>query len=453
MRRIRPDARNSSHGSVIAAASVGTFIELYDLFIYGYFASILAGEFFPHGDPTAALLATFAVFAVGFLVRPIGAVIAGHVGDRMGRRAALAASLLLMTVATVAFSALPTYRQAGLLAPLLLLSCRILQGLSATGELSGAQLLVQEHVPERWRGRAVALNLAAGNLGTGAAAGVGLILARVLTPGELASWGWRVAFLIAAPIGLVGLYARARLLDSPAFAALGPLARHGRAPLAEAMATAKQGMGVLFAWAGACVVCSYMLAGYLPSYLIRVAKLSPADTFTTNVLAILTLATSTLVGGYLVDRFPLHQVATAVMAGVLMTAVPGFLIITHYRTLGAALIGQGMWALFLGAAFVVQAMLSMTLFPVAIRFTATAVPQNLAAALFGGTAPYVSTWLVAVTLTAAAPGFYLLAIVLTALLVVLAGLRHHAVPVPHGDQIHLAADRRRPHPHDPVQPG
>src|SRR4051812_49339806 len=122
---------------VVVAASVGTFIEVYDVAIYGYFATILAAHFFPPGDPTAALLATFAIFAVGFAVPPIGGIIFGHVGDRLGRRPALAFSLLLMTAATVAFGLLPTYADAGLLAPALLLLCRLLQGLSASAEIPG----------------------------------------------------------------------------------------------------------------------------------------------------------------------------------------------------------------------------------------------------------------------------------------------------------------------------
>jgi MHS family proline/betaine transporter-like MFS transporter len=422
VRTEEPGVRRVGFGRVIVASSIGTFIELYDLFIYGYFASILAGEFFPRQDPNAALLATFAIFAVGFLVRPIGAVIFGHVGDRLGRRAALTFSLLLMTVATVAFAALPTYTQVGLLAPVLLLLCRIAQGLSASAELTGSQLLVQEHAPHGWRGRAVAVNIAAGNLGTGAAASAGLILAHTVTPEQLAAWGWRVAFLVAAPIGLVGLYVRTRLMDSPAFLALGDGAKHGRAPLTRALGTARNGMVVLFAWAAACVVCSYLLAGYLPSYLIRTAGLSPAQTFTASVVAVLTLATSTLLGGYFADRFPLRPLAIVVMTGVAVTALPGLAIITHFGTLAAALVGQSMWAMFLGAAFLVQAMMSVALFPTTIRFTATAVPQNLAASMFGGTAPYLSTWLVAGLASPIAPGFYLFAVVIVGLIAAIFGV-------------------------------
>ncbi|HEX8631718.1 MAG TPA: MFS transporter, partial [Catenuloplanes sp.] len=219
-----PDAADvgaTGYRRVVAAASFGTFVELYDVVVYGYFATVLAAQFFPRQDPTAALLATFAIFAVGFFVRPIGAIIFGHIGDRVGRRPALASSLLLMTVATVAFGLLPTYASVGLLAPALLLLCRVLQGLSASAEVPGAQLFILEHAPAGRRGRAVAVNNAAGHLASAAAATVALVLSGLLSADQLAAWGWRLAFLIAAPIGLLGLYVRLRLLDSPAFLALG----------------------------------------------------------------------------------------------------------------------------------------------------------------------------------------------------------------------------------------
>src|SRR5687767_14337676 len=200
---------------VVAAATIGTFVEVYDLLVYGYFASILAEQFFPRQDPTAALLSTFAILALGSVVRPVGAIVFGHIGDRFGRRTALVASVLLMSGSTMAFGLLPTYDMAGILAPVLLLTCRVLQGLSASGELTGANVLVLEHAPEDRRGRAVAIVNVAGNAGAFTAAAVGYVLARVLQPEQLAAWGWRVAFLVAALIGLVGIYLRTRVMESP----------------------------------------------------------------------------------------------------------------------------------------------------------------------------------------------------------------------------------------------
>jgi MHS family proline/betaine transporter-like MFS transporter len=311
-----------------------------------------------------------------------------------------------MTFATVAFGLLPTYASVGLLAPVLLLLCRLMQGMSASAEVPGAHLLILEHAPSGRRGRTVAINNAAGHLASAAAATVGLVLARLLSVEQLADWGWRLAFLIAAPIGLVGVYVRLRLMDSPAFLALGELARQGRAPLARALSTAKRGMFLVGLWAAITSLGVYVLVGFLPSYLTRAVGLSAVDAFAANLVAVLTLATSALLGGYLADRFPLRRVAIGLMAGFAVVAVPAFLIITEGRTRGAALVGQSLWAMFLGASYTVGTMLSVVLLPVAVRFTAAAVAFNVGVALFGSTAPYMSAWLVTVAHSAIAPGIY-----------------------------------------------
>jgi MHS family proline/betaine transporter-like MFS transporter len=418
----------SRYRRVVAATSIGTFIEMYDAVLYGYFATVLAAQFFPTEDPTAGLLATFAIFAVGFLVNPVGAVVFGHVGDRVGRKSSLAASLLLMTVATVAFGVLPTYEQVGLLAPVLLLVCRLLQGLSVSGEIPGSQLLTTEYAPEGRRGRTLAVNNVAGTLGGAAAATVGLVLARTLPPDDLAGWGWRVAFLAAAPIGLVGLYLRTRLLDSPAFVALGELAKQGHAPLAQAVRSARRGMLVLLVFTAGSALGGFLLAGFLPSYLIQVAGLSTVDAFTANLVALLVQAISTVGGGFLADRYPLRRVAIVVTAGIAVTVVPGFWIIIHWHNLTAALIGQSIWAIFLGATYTVSTLMAMVLFPVAIRFTALAVSFNIGMTVFGSTAPYASTWLVQSTGSPLAPSFYLAAAAVAGLVAVTIGLRPGTAP-------------------------
>ncbi len=246
-------------------------------------------------------------------------------------------------------------------------------------------LLLLEHAPINRRGLAVSINAVGSGIGIVAAATVSLVLAGLLPPDQLAAWGWRVAFLIAAPIGIVGLYVRTRLLDSPAFLALGETARPG--PLVRAVSTAKRGMLVLTLWFGAQSIAGYTLSVLMPSYLIRNVGLPPSEAYAANLVAVLISAAFTLLGGLLVDQFPLRRVAIAVMAGTAVIAVPGFLVITAHRTLGAAVIGQLLYAIFLGPLYTVGAVLTMTLFPTGIRFTALALPLNIGTALFGGIAP------------------------------------------------------------------
>lgn len=416
------DVDRHGYRKVTVAASIGTFIEIYDLLVYGYFASILAEQFFPRQDATAALLSTFAIFAIGSVVRPVGAIIFGHIGDRFGRRTALVGSVLLMSGSTMAFGLLPTYSTVGVTAPVLLLACRVLQGLSASGELTGANILVLEHAPRDRRGKAVSIVNVAGNLGAFTAAAIGFVLARALDPEQLAAWGWRVAFLIAAPIGLVGYYLRVRVLDSPAFVALGDAPKRGSAPIVRTLRTAKRRLLVVTVWTAAASLGGFMLVGFLPAYLIRVGRISPADAFAANGLSIIILGLSTMLGGYLVDRYPVRRVAMGVVIGAAVTALPAFLLIVHSGTFAGALIGQSLWAVFLGASGMLGAVLSMVLFPVPIRFTGTALASNFAVALIGSSAPYVSTWLIATTGSPIAPAIYVLIMSTGALLAVIFGL-------------------------------
>jgi MHS family proline/betaine transporter-like MFS transporter len=203
----RPPTAMAAAGSrrVVIATSVGTAIESYDLLLYGFLATVFAPLFFPHSDPTAALLNTFAIFAVGFAARPLGGIVFGHIGDRLGRRTALAASILIMAGAGLAIGLLPTYHSIGVWAPLLLLLCRLSQGFSAGGEFVGANLLLLEHATAGRAGRWVSANLVAVQVGSAFAASSSLLLTRTLSEAQLASWGWRLPFFAAVPLGLVGL--------------------------------------------------------------------------------------------------------------------------------------------------------------------------------------------------------------------------------------------------------
>jgi MFS transporter, MHS family, proline/betaine transporter len=388
----------------VLAASIGNLIEAYDLLLYGYLASVLAEQFFPAGDPTAALLNTFAIFAVGFAVRPVGGLVFGHIGDRFGRRRALAASILLMGAGTLAIGLLPTYATAGPWAPALLLLCRLAQGFSVGGEYVGANILVLEHAPAGKAGRTASINLVAGYLGVAAASATSLLLARTLSPADLADWGWRLPFLVAGPLALIGLYLRVRIPDSPAFT--GAQAARLSFPLAAAFRTAKRGMLIYGGWQMMVSLGGFLLFGYMASYLIRVVGLDPAGAFTAGLVAVLIVAAGAVAGGRLVDRFPLRPIALVAAAGIAVTVVPGFLLVRQ-GGVAAAIAGQAVWAIFVGVGAIVSAVLAVVLFPVQLRFTATAVGYNISTTVVGSTAPYVSAWLVADSGNPNAPAWYL----------------------------------------------
>jgi MHS family proline/betaine transporter-like MFS transporter len=404
---------------VIAAASIGTFVEGYDLALYGYLAVILADRFFPSRDPAAGLLATFAVFALGFAVRPLGGLFFGHVGDRRGRRPAVAASILLMSAATTGIAVLPTYQEAGLLAPALLLTCRVLQGFSAGGEIAGANVFVMEHAGAGRAGRAVSANLAASSLGFGLAAAVGWLMTVVMDVSRLTSWGWRLPFAVAAPLGVIGLYLRRRVAESPAFAVAGTA--RPRFPLGQALRTAWRGVLLFIGLAAMVLAGGYLLVGYLPSYLVRTAGLAPSQASVVNMTAAVMLGAGAVLGGYLVDRLTPRAVATVSAAAMVAVIVPGLLVMRQ-GGVAAAMAGATMWALVIGVGNVVGASLAIHLFAVPVRYTATAFALNMTAVVFAGTGPYAAAWLVANTGNPTAPALYLTAIAVCGLLVALFGL-------------------------------
>lgn len=405
----------------VSAISAGNFAEGYDLALYGFFATYLAGQFFPPGNPTTALLSTFAIYALGFVVRPVGGVVFGHLGDRIGRRPALIASLVLMAAATAGIGLLPTYRDVGLLAPVLLLICRLCQGLSIAGELVGANVLILEYARPRSAGRSVAVNQLVGSLGFALAATTGLVLARTLGPAALADWGWRLPFLVAVVLAMIILYLRLRVSDSPVFRSAEP-ARE-QFPLVRALRTARRGIVVYVAWTAMIALGGYLLFGFMPAYLARFIGLSATGTYGATLVAVLALGCGAMLGGYLVDRFSARRVALISAVGVAATVLPGFLLIRQ-GTVPAAIAGQVIWAVFLSMGTTVGAVLSLSQFPAPVRYSATGFSYNVAYALFGGTAPYLSTWLVTSTGSLLAPAVYLAVVALVGgLPIALFGLR------------------------------
>jgi MFS transporter, MHS family, proline/betaine transporter len=386
----------------VRAAGIGNFVEWYDFALYGYFATTIADQFFPGHDPTASLLATFAVFGVGFVIRPIGGVVFGRLGDRIGRRTALMAAVVLMSLATLAIGVLPGYGAIGLLAPLLLLVCRLAQGFSAGGEQVGANTFIIEYAPPGQRGRyasTIPMWVAAGTI---TAAGLALAAGQWLP----AEWGWRVPFLLAGPLGVIGLYLRMRIEDSPEFRQIRAAGEIASAPLSEAIRTAKLPMLVLFGWAMINALGFYLMAGYLTSYITKELGRSSELALGSSCVGLLAFGVSAAVGGRALDRYGRIRVAVTASVSMAVVAYPAFVLI-QTDNLAAVLLGQAMIGLFLGTISCTTCLLTVELFPARIRYSASALAYNLCYTVFGGSAAYVATWLVATTDSAGAPAVYL----------------------------------------------
>lgn len=401
----------------LVAGGIGNFVEWFDFGLYAQFAVIIGAQFFPSDDPSASLLASFSAFAVGFLARPIGGIIFGQIGDRIGRRTALSAAVLLMAGATVAIGVTPNYETIGLAAPALLIAWRILQGASAGGEYAGSSSFVVEYAPPRKRALFGSVNPASVALGTATGAVVGLIVTNSMDAVTLEDWGWRIPFLVAGPIGLIGLYLRLRIQETPEFEAVKEAARAAKhPPIVRAFQLGRRPLIILFLWSVMNAVGFYLLSGYMPTYNTETLGLERSDALLAYIGSLIVFAIMCPIAGALADRWGRRRVAVLAAAFLGLSAVPCF-ILMGAGGVGAALAGQSIYAIGIAAVSLITPMLMVELFDAEIRYTASALAYNLAYAVLGGTAPLVATWLIASTGNPIAPSFYVVIVSVVGLLV------------------------------------
>lgn len=380
---------------VLGASFVGTAIEWYDFFIYGAAAALIFGpQFFPTEDPLAGTLAAFATFAVGFIARPIGGLLTGHFGDRLGRKKMLLLTMLVMGGATVAIGLLPNYAAIGFWAPLLLVVFRFLQGLGVGGEWGGAVLMAVEYAPRRQRafyGSFPQMGLPVGIIVSNL---VFIAVTATLAPDAFRSWGWRVPFLFSAVLIVVALYLRLRVEDSPVFEAARDSAAVERFPLGTLFRRHWKPVVLAGLASVAPPAIGYLYSVYMLSYGTRVLGI-PQPTMLWLIVggAVIHLVT-VLMGALLADRYAQKPVFAAGAAVVVLSAFPFFWLVNTGRgelillAFGLVLLGQSLMA---GP----QAALIAELFPTNVRYSGTSVAYQIGAIAGGGFAPLIATSLYA----------------------------------------------------------
>lgn len=399
---------------VIAASAIGNFVEWFDFAVYGFLAVTIANLFFPPGNATLALLQTFAVFAVSFALRPLGGIFFGVLGDRLGRKRVLSITVLLMAAATTVIGLLPTYQTIGLFAPLLLALARCLQGFSAGGEYAGACAFVMEHAPTDRKARYGSFVPVSTFTAFAAAAGLVFGLGLILDDAQMQAWGWRVPFLIAAPLGLVGLYMRMRLDESPAFQALAKRPQHEHSPLKETLRNHARPIICLSAFISATALSFYMFTTYLATYMQVVGGASRPTALLASLLALVFAALLCPLMGLYSDFVGRRRTILSACISLIVAVYPAFTLAATGKLLSAA-IGAMLLAVGAVACGVVTAVLLSEQFPTRVRYTASAFTYNIAYTIFGGTAPLVATWLIEVSGNRMSPAFYLIAIALLAM--------------------------------------
>ena len=377
----------------IVAGAIGNTVEWVDWAVYGTLAPVFASQFFAKGDPTAALLSTLAVFAVGFVMRPVGGALLGAYADRHGRKKGLTLTIGLMAGAALIIAVCPTYEAIGIAAPLVLLLARLVQGFSAGGEFgSSSSFLVESAAPRR---RAFAGSWQQVSVGAGVliASLMGWVLTSTLSEADMQSWGWRIAFGIGGLLGLVGLWLRVSVEETESFRnadaegrtrqrnpLIGMLVEHPRA--------AWRVVGITIAG----TLTYYVWISYMPGYAHTATGIPLSDALLANTIAVAYFLCLLPFVALLSDRFGRKPTLLAFAAGFVVIAYPAFRLIElggFWPLLVVELVGVTFLAGYSANCAVVMA----EQFPAEVRSTGIGLPYALAVAVFGGTAPYLTTWM------------------------------------------------------------
>lgn len=397
----------------VGAAALGNAMEWFDFGVFSYLAVTIGKVFFADTSVAAQLIATFGTFAAAFLVRPLGGMVFGPLGDRYGRQKILAITMIMMAIGTFCIGLIPSYNSIGIMAPILLLAARLLQGFSTGGEYGGAATFIAEYSTDKRRGFMGSF-LEFGTLG-GYLLGAGLVtgLTSVMPAQTMLDWGWRIPFFIAAPLGLFGLYVRLKLEETPAF--------QQHMEKQEALEHSKPRLGLFQmmhkyrAQMLKCIglvllfnVSNYMLTSYMPSYLTGILGLSELSSLILVMVVMFVMMPLTLFWGHWTDKVGRRPVIAGGAIGLIILSVPCLM-----------LIGSGsMWGVFFGLIILgfVHTCFSGTmpatlpaLFTTDIRYSALAIGFNLSVSLFGGTTPLLTAWLVEKTHNLMIPAYYLMA--------------------------------------------
>ena len=409
---------NSHLRRAIAAAAIGNCMEWFDFGVYSYVAALIGKVFFPAGSTTNQLLFSFGAFAIAFLARPFGGIFFGPLGDKIGRQRVLATTILLMAGSTFVVGVLPGYAAIGIWAPLLLVLARLVQGFSTGGEYSGAATFMVEYAPTKRRGFYCSW-LEFGTL-TGFALGAALVIVctTVLSPAQMSSWGWRVPFLLAAPLGIIGLYLRYQLEDTPAFRKLQQSESLSKAPLREVITRHWRELLIVTGFVILLNVADYEFLAYMPSYLQHTLHMGAKMGLLLPFLIMVVMMFLVVPVGWLVDHLGGKNILLASCVGFLLLSYPAIRLMSAggiVSALGGLFIIGFLLVLLLGTE---PSMLSPQ-FPTRVRYGGFSIAYNVSTSAFGGTAALVVTWLVKVTGNADMPAYYLMAAAAAALVPIL----------------------------------
>ncbi|MDV8071472.1 MFS transporter [Rhodococcus sp. IEGM 1366] len=398
--RMTPQARKG-----IIAACIGNFIEWYEFMLYGYFATVIAAQFFPVADPTASLLLTFAVFGISFLVRPLGGIVFGYIGDRYGRKVTLSMIIMMISGATAAMALVPSYGQIGVLAPILILLLRCIQGISAGGEWMGSASYIIENAPARkratfgaWQPVTIVLAMMTASLAA--------LAVTAATGAQVDHWGWRIPFLVALPLGLVGLYLRLRLDESQEFSEAVKEDGVEKTPLRKTLKHDWRSILLVTTLVCSPTMGTYVVFSYAPTFLTTRLDISTGAARLSGLIGMVFVVAMILVFARVADRTGRRPLLITGATWVLFAAPITFWLFGR-RDMFSLIVGFVLIGIGLAMMFAPQAAVFTELFPTSRRYAGLAIGYNLGAILFGGAGPFVATALISLTDSNYAPAIYM----------------------------------------------
>jgi MHS family proline/betaine transporter-like MFS transporter len=412
---------NARGTRAILAASVGNLLEWYDFSVYALFAIYIAANFFPRSDPGLDLVKTFLVFGLGFVIRPLGAVLIGVYGDRAGRKAALTLTILIMAGGTLIIALAPSFALIGLGAPLLLLAGRILQGFSAGGEIGSATAFLVEHAPAEKRGRYTAWLQASMGMSNILGALVAFAIVTLLPAAQIHSWGWRIPFLVGLLIVPVGVYLRRTLEETPQFRAESRQHREERdraTPLVLVFRDHSRsllvGMGISILWA----VAVYVLLIFMPVLAQKAFGYTAVQAFGSSLIGNIVFVCGCFAFGVLADRIGHTRMlmigVTLLLAGVL----PLFLWLAASKSTATLVLVLSAFGVMVSSFTSVAPAALSSLFPTRVRATGVSIVYNAAITIFGGFAPAILTWIGSNAGSVFAPAWYVVLAALPAIIAI-----------------------------------
>lgn len=379
---------------------IGTILEWYDFSLLGSLAPVISSHFFPSSSASLSLLATFSVFATGFIARPLGAIVFGYVGDRHSRSKAFATTILLMTIPTTLIGCLPSYSTIGLLAPVLLIGLRILQGLAASGESPGAICLVAELAPAQYRAFYSSICLLGVTGGTCLVLIVNATLSHLFAENQIYEWAWRIPFLLGMPLGLTSYYIRKNLNAS---SKEGQSISNAVKPFNQLIANQKPELIKVALLFSLSTVSFYLGFIYLPGYVIHSHSMSFSKTMTDTAITTTMLALLIPLFGIMADKFNRTNLLVLGIIGLGMYFYPMFILTIHFHQLLYAQIGLAFILALLSGPLAITAAQA---FDKLNRYTGIAMSINLGAAIFGGTCPLIATYIADITHNPVTPALY-----------------------------------------------